>query len=156
MIVPKDIPDKIAPKEAVASDDKKSHAGGSIRFAGSAATPNVSIWYQYQRCGGCCWRLGFVHVSEPDMQQILRFHGTSEWEFIEQMTRVRFQRDGLALIKKSNGEGIFFDGITCTVQAVKPDHCRGFPNAWNFPGWRDVCEGIAIPVSTAPKIASVT
>ena len=51
----------------------------------------------------------------------------------------------LSIIDKPNGECIFLEGVnTCTIQAVKPAHCKGFPNAWNFPGWREICE--AVPV----------
>jgi hypothetical protein len=28
------------------------------------------------------------------------------------------------------------------VQEAKPIQCKGFPNTWNFPGWRAVCEAI--------------
>ena len=31
------------------------------------------------------------------------------------------------------------------INEVKPQQCRDFPNKWNFPGWRQVCE--AIPVA---------
>jgi Fe-S-cluster containining protein len=48
------------------------------------------------------------------------------------------------LKNKENGECVFYDGSGCAVQPVKPVQCAGFPNVWNFPGWRDVCE--AIPV----------
>jgi hypothetical protein len=54
----------------------------------------------------------------------------------------------LALLNKGeggNGECIFLDGRDCRVQAVKPTQCAGFPNTWNFPGWRDVCEAIPVP-----------
>ena len=41
------------------------------------------------------------------------------------------------------------DGNRCTIQAVKPIQCRGFPNQWNFPGWRKVCEAIPVPDGSA-------
>jgi hypothetical protein len=28
---------------------------------------------------------------------------------------------------------------------VKPQQCKDFPNGWNFPGWREVCEAIEVP-----------
>ena len=31
------------------------------------------------------------------------------------------------------------------LQPVKPLQCRGFPNTWNFPGWRKVCEAVEGP-----------
>ncbi len=49
-----------------------------------------------------------------------------------------------ALTLKSRGDGtcVFLEGADCRVQAAKPLQCRGFPNAWNFPGWRDMCKAV--------------
>ena len=66
----------------------------------------------------------------------------TEHDFIQQYTRLRANRDGLALIDKPGGECIFLEGRDCSVQAVKPGQCRDFPNKWNFPGWREVCEAV--------------
>jgi hypothetical protein len=33
-------------------------------------------------------------------------------------------------------------GNDCVINAVKPQQCRDFPNHWNFPGWRTVCEAV--------------
>ncbi len=68
--------------------------------------------------------------------------GESEGDFVQKFTRLRPQRDGLALLDKENGEGIFLDGGDCRVQQAKPVQCREFPNRWNFPGWRGVCEAV--------------
>jgi uncharacterized protein len=38
------------------------------------------------------------------------------------------------------------DGSACRIHPVKPGQCAGFPNKWNFPGWRDVCEAVPVPV----------
>ncbi len=86
-----------------------------------------------------------MRLSDDDIGAIAGFLGRSEFEFVQEFTRLRPRRDGLALIEKPNGECVFLDGIDCTIQPVKPAQCRGFPNAWNFPGWREVCE--AIPVN---------
>ena len=42
------------------------------------------------------------------------------------------------------GEGGFGFG---DAEPVKPLQCGGFPNEWNFPGWREVCEAIEIPAT---------
>ncbi len=86
-----------------------------------------------------------MRVGEPEIVAIAAHLKMSEHDFIQEYTRLRPQRDGLALIDKGNGECVFLDGQDCRVQAVKPDQCRGFPNTWNFPGWREVCE--AVPVA---------
>lgn len=66
----------------------------------------------------------------------------SDWDFIQQFTELRPQRDGLALLNRPNGECVFLDGMDCRVQKAKPIQCRQFPNGWNFPGWREVCEAV--------------
>jgi Fe-S-cluster containining protein len=84
-------------------------------------------------------------LNDADITAIAGFLGMDELAFIADYTRLRPKRDGLALIEKPNGECVFLEGVNhCRIQAVKPHQCGGFPNAWNFPGWRDVCE--AIPV----------
>lgn len=110
--------------------------------------PKNGVWYQCQRCGNCCRWPGFVRLSEKDITDIAAFVGMSEPDFIQAMTRLRPKRDGLALIDKPNGECIFLDGIDCTIQSVKPEQCRGFPNTWNFPGWEESCEAIPVAVGT--------
>ena len=101
-------------------------------------------YYQCQRCTNCCRWPGFVKIEEADIAAMAQFLALSESEFIEQYTRLRQYRDGLALVDKPNGECIFLAGRVCLVQAVKPLQCIGFPNTWNFPGWREVCEAIPL------------
>ena len=67
-----------------------------------------------------------------------------EAEFIGTHTRLRSDRRGLSLIDQPDGACIFLQGQECQIQSVKPEQCRGFPNAWNFPGWREVCEATEI------------
>ena len=102
-------------------------------------------WYQCQRCGNCCRWPGDVNVSDAEIPAIAAHLGMSQAAFIEDCTRINSKRTGLSIIDKPNGECIFLEGAnTCAIQAVKPVHCKGFPNAWNFPGWRDVCEAIEV------------
>ena len=103
------------------------------------------LYYQCQRCTNCCRWPGFVKIDDADISSLARFLGLSEPEFIERYTRLRQYRDGLALLDKPNGECIFLEGRDCAVQAAKPRQCSGFPNTWNFPGWRKVCEAIPVP-----------
>ena len=95
------------------------------------------IHYECQRCTNCCRWPGHVKVGAAEIAQFLGMH---EYDFIQRYTRLRDHRDGLALIEKPNGECIFLEGRDCAVQSVKPIQCAGFPNTWNFPGWREVCE----------------
>lgn len=110
------------------------------------------VYYQCQRCTKCCKWPGQVKLTEGDITRIANFLQLSEQDFIQDWTRLRPDRRGLALIEKSNGECIFLDGRDCRVQPVKPTQCAGFPNTWNFPGWREVCE--AIPVRIHPKVTT--
>jgi hypothetical protein len=101
-----------------------------------------AIQYVCQRCTACCRWPGFVRVTEREIAAIAWHLGVDEREFIQTHTRLRPQRDGLALIDKANGECVFLEGRDCAIQAVKPGQCRGFPNTWNFPGWRESCEAV--------------
>jgi Fe-S-cluster containining protein len=102
-----------------------------------------TIHYTCQRCTNCCRWPGFVKVSDSEIAALAKFLGITEGEFIQRYTRLRPGRDGLALIDKGDShECIFLDGRDCAVQPVKPQQCSGFPNSWNFPGWRESCEAV--------------
>jgi len=104
------------------------------------------VYYQCQRCTHCCRWPGFVKIEAADISAMAQFLNLSEREFVQQYTRLRQYRDGLALLDQPNGACIFLDGRDCRVQSVKPAQCSGFPNTWNFPGWREVCEALPIPL----------
>lgn len=106
---------------------------------------NPEIYYACQRCTNCCRWPGFVKIDAADIRALADFLEISEHDFIQRYTRLRQYRDGLALLDQPDGACIFLSGRDCAVQPVKPRQCRGFPNEWNFPGWREVCE--AVPVS---------
>jgi Fe-S-cluster containining protein len=86
-----------------------------------------------------------VKLTDSDITAISGFLGLTELDFIQQFTRLRPRRDGLALIDQPDGACISLEGRDCRIQPVKPIQCSGFPNNWNFPGWREVCEAIEIP-----------
>ncbi|MCX6935762.1 MAG: YkgJ family cysteine cluster protein [Verrucomicrobia bacterium] len=101
--------------------------------------------YLCQRCTNCCRWPGFVKVTELEITDISKFLGMEERDFIEKHTRLRPKRNGLALIEQPDGACIFLEGQDCRIQPVKPQQCRDFPNAWTFPGWRDICMSTEIP-----------
>jgi hypothetical protein len=76
--------------------------------------------------------------------------GLGEPEFLQKYTRLRTDRAGLSLIEQADDSCIFLNGNSCVINAVKPQQCRDFPNKWNFPGWRQVCEAIPVPVQGEP------
>ena len=71
----------------------------------------------------------------------------TEPDFIQRFMRLRPDRRGLVLAEKPNGECVFLAGNDCSVQPVKPQQCRDFPNLWNFPGFEKVCHAIPRRVS---------
>jgi len=95
--------------------------------------------YLCERCTNCCRWPGDVKVSEKEISAISRHLGLEKDDFIQQYTRLRSDRRGLSLIDQADGACIFLDGQDCRIQPVKPQQCRDFPNAWNFPGWRAIC-----------------
>lgn len=102
-------------------------------------------YYQCVRCGNCCRWPGDVNITEAEVPVIAHFLGLEENEFIEKYTRLNSKRSGLSIIDKPNGECVFLEGLnTCQIQSVKPEQCSGFPNVWNFPGWRDKCEAVEV------------
>jgi len=98
--------------------------------------------YLCQRCTNCCRWPGFVKVGDEDITAIAAYLGMDERDFIDKFTRLRPSRDGLALIDQPDGACVFLERRDCRIQPMKPRQCTGFPNTWNFPGWRDVCEAI--------------
>ncbi len=102
----------------------------------------MALYYECQRCTACCRWPGQVPITEAEISRLAEFLGISEMDFIQRYTRLRLNRQGLALIEKENGECVFLDGQECRVQPVKPQHCLDFPKVWNFPGFEKVCRAI--------------
>ena len=103
-----------------------------------------NIYYQCQRCGNCCRWQGDVRITEKETVMIADYLGMEVEDFIAEYTRLNANRTGLSIIDQDDGACIFLDGIDCQIQEVKPSQCKGFPNKWNFPGWRNHCEAIPI------------
>ena len=106
------------------------------------------VHYACQRCNACCKWPGDVRISEGDISTIADFLGLSENDFIFRYTRLRTNRTGLSIVEKQNHECIMLEDGGCRIHPVKPSQCAGFPNQWNFPGWRDICEAIPVRVDS--------
>jgi Fe-S-cluster containining protein len=106
-------------------------------------------FYECQRCAACCRWPGQVRVSDAEIARLAAFKGLSEHDFIQQFLRLRHDRRGLALQEKPDGACIFLDGNDCSVQPVKPQQCRDFPNVWNFPSFEKTCRAVPRVVSEA-------
>jgi uncharacterized protein len=116
----------------------------------------VPIFLECQRCTACCRWPGQVRLTDAEISRLAAFKGVSQHDFIQQFTRLRQDRRGLALQEKPNGECVFLEGHDCSVQPVKPQQCKNFPNLWNFPGFEKVCRAIPVELNAeefARKIA---
>lgn len=105
-----------------------------------------SVYYQCQRCTNCCRWPGDVKVSEAEVEAIAAFLKMKVPVFVERYTRLRADRRGLSIIDRPDHSCVFLEGMDCVINDVKPQQCRDFPNKWNFPGWRQVCEAIPVPL----------
>ncbi len=117
----------------------------------TALEPGVR--YICGRCTNCCRWPGDVRLEEDEIPRIAEFLGMDVAEFIGRHTRLRTNRRGLSLLEKENHECVMLEGNACRIHPVKPAQCAGFPNTWNFPGWRNVCEAfpVAVPVTDPGK-----
>ena len=107
----------------------------------------MPIFYECQRCTACCRWPGQVRLTDEEIARLAAFKSLSEFDFIQEYTRLTQDRRGLALKDKPNGECIFLEGNDCAVQSIKPKQCRDFPNLWNFPEFEKVCKAV-------PKVMS--
>jgi Fe-S-cluster containining protein len=85
-------------------------------------------------------------VDPGEVAAIASFLDMTEAGFISRYTRLRANRQGLSLLEQEDDSCIFLDGNNCRINEVKPQQCRDFPNKWNFPGWRQVCHAIPVPL----------
>jgi Fe-S-cluster containining protein len=85
---------------------------------------------QCQRCAACCRWPGEVRLTSDEVAKLAAFLSLSEKEFIETHTRLRQDRQGLALKARDDHSCIFLEGNSCMVQSVKPQQCKEFPNRW--------------------------
>ena len=121
--------------------------------ANRAVDLDPSVFYVCQRCTNCCKWPGDVRIEPEEITAIATHLGMGEQDFIARYTRLRSNRQGLSLIEKDNHECIMLDGRDCRIHPVKPAQCAGFPNKWNFPGWRQVCEAIPQPAQNGAGLA---
>jgi Fe-S-cluster containining protein len=111
-----------------------------------------SVHYVCQRCGACCRWPGDVRLEPGELALIARFLGLLEEDFIQRYTRLRSNRQGLSLVEKPDHECIMLEDGACRIHPVKPAQCDGFPNKWNFQGWRQFCasNGVALCLRPSP------
>ncbi len=109
----------------------------------------MPVFLECQRCTACCRWPGQVRITDTEISRIAAHLGMAETSFIDRHTRLTSDRRGLALLDKPNGECAFLDGDLCSVQPVKPQQCRDFPNLWTHPGSEKSCRAIPVRVGEA-------
>lgn len=109
------------------------------------------VFYKCDRCTACCRWPGDVKVTQEEVEKIADYLRYPLEEFIQKFTRLRSDRKGLSLIEKDNHECSMLENGGCKINAVKPEQCKGFPNTWNFPGWKKVCHAKPHPISEAKE-----
>jgi Fe-S-cluster containining protein len=109
------------------------------------------VHWECQRCTACCRWPGDVRLDAAEIARIAAFLGMAEDDFIQRFTRLRSDRKGLSLVERQYHECIMLDGDACRIHPVKPAQCKGFPNRWRFPGWRDVCHAVPRKIPAQPS-----
>src|SRR5688572_16182064 len=116
----------------------------------------MPVFHDCQRCTACCRWPGQVRLSDAEMTRIAEFLQISETVFIQHYTRLQHDRRGLALLEKSSGACVFLIGNDCSIQPVKPQQCRDFPNLWKYPDAEKFCRAIAREVNAAEYVQLVS
>jgi hypothetical protein len=109
----------------------------------------MPIFLECQRCTACCRWPGQVCLTDGEITRLAAYKGMTEHDFIQKYTRLQFERQGLALKEQPDGACIFLEGEACSVQPVKPQQCKDFPNLWNFPGFEKICRAVPHEVTEA-------
>ena len=109
----------------------------------------MHTFFVCQRCTACCRWPGQVRLTEDEITRLAAARGLSEYDFIQRFTRLRPDRQGLALLEQPDGRCIFLEGDECLVNSVKPQQCRNFPKLWSFAGFEKECR--AVPMELPPE-----
>jgi len=104
--------------------------------------PRVPIFHECQRCTACCRWPGQVRLTDAEIARLAGFLELDEHHFIQRFLRLTEDRRGLALLEKPSGACVFLVGNDCSVQSVKPQQCRDFPNLWRRPEAENQCRAI--------------
>jgi uncharacterized protein len=107
----------------------------------------MPVFYDCQRCTACCRWPGQVRLTDEEITRLAAFNELTAHDFIQRFTRLTHDRRGLALQEKPSGACVFLVGNDCSVQSVKPQQCRDFPNLWRHPDADKLCRAIPREVS---------
>ncbi len=100
------------------------------------------IRFACTHCGNCCRIPGYVRLTDEDVVRIAAHLGMTEEGFTREHTRLTEDRQGLSLIEREDGACAFLsEDNRCTIHAVKPAQCVGFPFNWRYRDVHLICEG---------------
>ena len=116
----------------------------------------MPVFHDCQRCTACCRWPGQVRLTEAEITRIAEFLQHSEPVFIQHYTCLQPDRRGLALLEKPSGACGFLIGNDCSIQPVKPQQCRDFPNLWKYPGAEKFCRAIPREVNESEYVQLVS
>lgn len=116
----------------------------------------MPIFYDCQRCTACCRWPGQVRLTDAEVTRLAAFQRLSEHDFIQRFTRLSHDRRGLALQEQPDGACVFLAGDNCSVQPVKPQQCRDFPNLWRHPEADTHCRAVPREVTEAVYVKLVS
>jgi Fe-S-cluster containining protein len=75
--------------------------------------------------------------------------------FLERLTRLAANRQGLALTERADGVCVFLvAGNGCAIQAVKPRQCRDYPALWRSDALDRDCAGQRVGRAGCPRSSS--
>lgn len=97
-----------------------------------------------------------MRLTEAEITRIAAFLNRHETDFIQHYTRLQQDRRGLALQEKPDGACVLLEGNLCSIQPVKPQQCRDFPNLWKYPEAAKYCRAIPREVSEADYVRLVS
>jgi uncharacterized protein len=105
---------------------------------------NPSAAFACRQCGACCRVPGHVLLQAGEADAIAGFLGLASADFIARYTALAANRAGLSLVEQPEGACVFLnDRNRCSIEAVKPEQCRTFPQAWRFADAERTCPGLA-------------
>lgn len=116
----------------------------------------MPTFHDCQRCTACCRWPGQVRLTDEEIVRIAEFLHLGVGEFIQNHTRLRYDRRGLALQEQSDGACVFLKDNLCAIQSVKPQQCRDFPNLWKYPGSEKYCRAVPREVSEEDYVKLVS
>lgn len=90
-------------------------------------------------CQACCRETGYVRLKKDEPDSIANFLGMDVNDFIDTLTRLTRDRQGLALIDQEDAACIFLTQKGCRINPVKPVQCRDFPHKWKFSNFKQIC-----------------